>query len=98
GVLARKLPNQLPAFGVPFAGDRAGIDDAEIGNFPVAGVAVADPLQRFPDQFGLVLVDLATQGHRAERCHADRQLSGSMLDFIEPWHEAHKSSLPKAWI
>ena len=85
GVVARQLPNQLPTLGIARRGNRTRVDHADVGHFPVTRFTVATRGQCFPDNLGLVLVDLATQcdqstGRLSDRGRHGRQYSGRRID------------------
>src|SRR5581483_8681570 len=65
-ILLCQAADHLPAFGVAFAGDGAGIDDAQIGGLVVGHFAVADLGQTITDVLSFVLVYLATERYGTE--------------------------------
>ena len=69
GISGGQLADRLPAFGVAFVRDRAGVDDAQIGGFAALGIAKADAGKRLADEFGFVLVDFAAERDGSERGH-----------------------------
>ena len=69
GIAFVQLPDRLPALGVPFVGDGAGVDEAEIRRLRIPRVAIADLHQALPHQLRLVLVDFAAERGRAENWH-----------------------------
>ena len=54
--------DHLAAFGITLARDGAGVDDAEIRGLVFRRVLIAGAEQPLPNEFGFVLVDLATEG------------------------------------